>query len=412
MPRLSDTMTEGVLSRWVKQPGDTVHRGDVLAEIETDKATMELEAYDEGVLERTLVVAGTTVPIGVPIATIGDGSNVDTSAPPATRTPTTAATEPGSTPASDAAPTHLASGSVRTSPLARAIAREHGMDIASVIGTGPGGRIVRADVEAAVASMDGVPAPVPAREPSPSSPGARGEPADPAVSARPADERIPLTAIRRVTARRLTASAAVPHFYLTSVVDAERLLAFRGEVNNRLASDGTKISVTDLLVRACAITLRAHPQANSSWADDAILRHRHIHIGVAVALEDGLIVPVVRDADRKSVGEIATELLGLAGRARAGQLTPDEFTGGTFTISNLGMFGIDHFTALINPPEAAILAVGAATHEPVVREDRVVAGTTIKLTLSVDHRVLDGATAAAFLHDLRLILEEPLHIVV
>jgi pyruvate dehydrogenase E2 component (dihydrolipoamide acetyltransferase) len=195
-------------------------------------------------------------------------------------------------------------------------------------------------------------------------------------------------------------------------LDAERLLAFRTEVNNRLARTGTKLSVTDLLIRACAVTLRAHPQVNSSWGGDKILRHRRIHVGVAVALDDGLIVPVVRDADRKSLGEIGTEAHALAERARAGQLTPDEFTGGTFTISNLGMYGVDHFTAVINPPEAAILAVGAATEEPAVRDGQLVGRTTIKLTLSIDHRVLDGATAAAFLRDLKDTLQEPLRIVV
>jgi pyruvate dehydrogenase E2 component (dihydrolipoamide acetyltransferase) len=233
------------------------------------------------------------------------------------------------------------------------------------------------------------------------------------VATAPADdEEVPLSTVRRITARRLTESAAAPHFYLISVVDAERLLAFRTEVNDRLGQTGTKVSVTDLLIRACAVTLRAHPQVNSSWGGDKILRHRRIHVGVAVALDDGLIVPVVRDADRKSLGEIGTEAHALAERARAGRLTPDEFTGGTFTISNLGMYGVDHFTAVINPPEAAILAVGAATEEPVVRDGQLVGRTTIKLTLSIDHRVLDGATAAAFLRDLKDTLEEPLRIVV
>lgn len=226
------------------------------------------------------------------------------------------------------------------------------------------------------------------------------------------DEEVPLTAVRRITARRLTESATAPHFYLTSVIDAERLLDFRAEANARLAAAGTRITVTDLLVRACAVALRHHPQVNSSWGGDKILRHRRIYVGVAVALDDGLIVPVVRDADRKSLGEIATEARALADRARAGRLTPDEFAGGTFTISNLGMYGIDHFTVLINPPEAAILAVGTATQVPVVREGQVVSGATLKLTLSIDHRVLDGAAAAAFLRDLKETLEEPLRIVV
>jgi pyruvate dehydrogenase E2 component (dihydrolipoamide acetyltransferase) len=422
MPRLSDTMTEGVLSQWLKGEGEPVHRGDVLAEIETDKATMELEAYDEGVLERHLVAPGTTVPIGEPIAVIGDGTGA-AAAPAAASAPAPAelapvaepppaaqpaAPPPAAAPAEPAPAAQRDAAAVRTSPLARALAREHGIDLTTVTGTGPGGRIVRADVQSAIATAAPTAAPVAAQ---PAPPAAQPAPAAPPAPAA-GDEKIPLSAVRRITARRLTESAATPHFYLTAVVDAGRLLAFRAEINQRLGATGVKISVTDLLVRACAVTLRAHPQVNASWGGDHILRRANIHIGVAVALDDGLIVPVLRDADRKSIGEIASEAHALAVRARAGKLTPDEFTGGTFTISNLGMYGIDHFTAVINPPEAAILAVGAATPEPVVRDGQVVAATTMKLTLSIDHRVLDGATAAAFLHELVLVLEEPLRIVV
>ena len=211
---------------------------------------------------------------------------------------------------------------------------------------------------------------------------------------------------------RLTESAAAPHFYLTGVIDAGPLLAFRAEATDRLAAAGAKVTVTDLLVRACAVTLRGHPQVNSSWAGDKIILHRRIHVGVAVALDDGLIVPVIRDADRKSLREIAAEARVLAERARAGKLAPQEFTGGTFTISNLGMFGVNHLTAVINPPEAAILAVGAATEEPVIRDGQLAGRPTIKLTLSIDHRVLDGATAAAFLRDPKDTLQEPLRIVI
>ena len=234
-------------------------------------------------------------------------------------------------------------------------------------------------------------------------------PAAPAIQ--PDDEEIPLTTIRRVTARRLTESAAVPHFSLTSVVDTERLLAFRAEVNAALAEASGKVSVTDLLVRACAVALRAHPQVNSSWGGDTIVRHRRIHIGVAVATDAGLIVPVIRDADRKTVREVAADARSLAERAHAGTLAPSEFSGGTFTISNLGMYAVDHFTAIINPPEAAILAVGAATPTPVVRDGEVVVHSILKLTLSVDHRVVDGAPAAAFLRELKNIVQEPLRIV-
>ncbi|HEX6472894.1 MAG TPA: dihydrolipoamide acetyltransferase family protein [Streptosporangiaceae bacterium] len=403
MPRLSDTMQEGVLSRWLKAEGDQVHRGDVIAEIETDKATMDLEAYDEGVLERLLVPEGTTASIGTPLAIIGTGAGAAQEPPPV---PATLPRPPASTPpaAPETSTAQLADGPrVRTSPLARRIARDHGLDVTTVTGTGPGGRIVRADVEAAIAAAEATP-----ETPRPTA-------ASASVAAASADadvEEVPLTAVRRVTAQRLTESAAAPHFSLTSVVDAGRLLAFRAEINDRLADTGTKISVTDLLVRACAVTLRAHPRVNSSWGGDKILRHRRIHVGVAVAVADGLIVPVIRDTDRKSLGEIAAEAHVLVERARAGRLAPDEFRGGTFTISNLGMYGIDHFTAVINPPEAAILAVGAAAEEPVLRDGQVSARTTIKLTLSIDHRVLDGATAAEFLRDLRATLEEPLRIVI
>jgi pyruvate dehydrogenase E2 component (dihydrolipoamide acetyltransferase) len=422
MPRLSDTMAEGVLSKWLKAEGDQVHRGDVIAEVETDKATMEVEAYDEGVLTQHVVAEGTTVPIGAPIAVIGDGGGeaAQAAAPAAaeaapTPQPTTEAEPTGAAdvmpatqarvppPSEPAAPETR----VRTSPLARAIARDHGIDLATITGTGPGGRIVRADVEAAVEAAKQAPAP-----PTPSAPTPAPRTEAPSVTAGADDETVPLTAVRRITAERLTQSAAAPHFYLTSVVDAGRLLAFRKEVNERLADSGTKVTVTDLLVRACAVALRMHPQVNSSWGGDSIIRHRRINVGIAVALEEGLIVPVVRDADRKSLGEIATEARALAERARAGKLTPDEFTGGTFTISNLGMFGVDHFTAIINPPEAAILAVGAASEEPVLSNGNVETRTTIKFTLSIDHRTLDGATAAAFLRDLVAICEEPLRIVV
>jgi pyruvate dehydrogenase E2 component (dihydrolipoamide acetyltransferase) len=415
MPRLSDTMTEGVIGQWVKQEGDEVRRGDVLAEIETDKATMELEAYDNGVLTKVLVPAGETVPIGRPIALIGEEPGqaaAGSAAPPSAAPPSAAeATQPApprpETPPEPAAPGPTAGTAIRTSPLARAIARDHGLDLTTVRGTGPGGRIVRADVEAAVAAHDTAPAAPSSAAPAPAAaPGVA-----PVATATDDVEEIPLTAVRRVTARRLAESTTVPHFDLTTVVDAGALLAFRAQVNERLAP-GPRVSVTDLLVRACAVTLREYPQLNSSWGEDKILRHRRVHIGVAVALDEGLIVPVVRDADRKSVGEISAEIRALAERARAGRLSPDEFTGGTFTISNLGMYGIDHFTAVLNPPEAAILAVGSTTPEPVVRDGVVVPGTTMRLTLSIDHRVSDGAVGAAFLRELRNRLEEPLRIVI
>lgn len=401
MPRLSDTMEEGELTRWMKKVGDRVQKGDVLAEIETDKATMDLEAFDDGILEQLLVADGALVPIGQPVAVIGDGSNIVSGAGAAApAAPATAAAAPEAAPEAPAATAPAASAPVpvttrqRTSPLARKTAREHDLDLSLVVGTGPQGRITRTDVEAAIAAV------------------ALPSPAAATIPAGAGAQSIPISKIRRVTARRLTESQAVPHFFLTSVVDVERLVAFRAEVNASLAELGAKVSINDLFVRACAVVLRQHPGVNASWGGDAILRHDRINVGVAVATDDGLLVPVVTDADRKSLGTIAAETVELARLARTGGLSLAQMSGGTFTISNLGMFGIDQFTAVLNPPEAAILAVGAATDVPVVREGVLVAVPKVKITLTVDHRVLDGATAAAFLRDLTRLLEEPLRIVV
>ncbi|MDQ2668847.1 MAG: 2-oxo acid dehydrogenase subunit E2, partial [Gemmatimonadota bacterium] len=253
---------------------------------------------------------------------------------------------------------------------------QHDIDLTTVTGTGPSGRIVRADVDAVLGRQQPPPRP----------------PQEQSVVASPADEEVPLTAIRKITAQRLTESAAAPHFHLIAAVDAGPLLELRTALNNQVFSGDARCSVTDLLVRAVAVTLAAHREINASWGGDRVLRHGRVNVGIAVALDEGLIVPVIRDADRKGVAEIVAEARSLAERARAGRLTPDEFTGGTFTISNLGMFGIEHFTAVINPPESAILAVGAAREEPVVREGQVVIRSMMRLTLTSDHRVVDGAT--------------------
>ena len=426
MPRLSDTMAEGELSRWLKKVGDESHKGGVLAEIETDKATIGLEAFDVGILEQLLVEAGTLVPIGAPVAVIGDDSEtaaVDAPAAPAEdagdKAPNAGAAKTEPDKSAEAEPTQPEADAeksgtpvpknteLRTSPLARKIAREHDIDLATVAGTGPQGRIARADVEAAIAAGAASVKGEPAEEASTTS-RSTAAPAD----ASAATETIPVSKIRKVTARRLTESQTVAHFFLTSVVDVERLVAFRAEVNASLAALGTKVSLNDLFVRACAIVLRQHPGVNSSWGGDAVLRHKRINVGIAVATDDGLLVPVVADTDTKSLGAIAVETVELAGKARTGQLGLNEMSGGTFTISNLGMFDIDQFTAVINPPEAAILAVGSATDVPVVRDGQLLAVPKAKITLTVDHRVLDGATAAAFLRDLKKLLEEPLRIVV
>ncbi|HEY8295357.1 MAG TPA: dihydrolipoamide acetyltransferase family protein [Micrococcaceae bacterium] len=423
MPRLSDTMEEGVLSRWLKKEGDVVRQGDVIGEIDTDKATMELESFEDGILEKLLVPEGTTVAIGQPLAVIGDGSGTGGQAPaappqvgiaPPPQEAQAASAPPASTPVPAPAAVRPGAGPQRllSSPLARREAARHGLDPATITGTGPGGRIVRADVEAAVAAAETGPSQPEGQAPPAGQGPQRAQPPSSAPSSEPDSVEVPLTQMRKVTARRLTESAAAPHFYLTVVVGVDALFRFRSDVNERFADRGIKVSVTDLLVRACAVTLRTHPQVNSSWAGDKILAHRRINIGVAVALDEGLIVPVVAGADAKSLDQIAAETRSLAEKARSGTLTLQEFSGGTFTVSNLGMFGIDNFTAVINPPEAAILAVGAATREPFVQDGELQSRSIMKITMTSDHRVLDGATAAAFLSDLKRRLEDPLRIVI
>ena len=427
MPRLSDTMEEGTLSQWVKHEGDRVRKGDILAVIETDKAAMEMEAYDEGVLTRILVEEGSSVPIGAPIAVIGDqatGVAAAPAAPRAAQAPAAAAPPSGQGPAAPGAATAVAPQpspapppeQVRTSPLARSLARKHGVDLTAISGTGPGGRIVRADIEDAARRLgvvQAVPPPAAQAVTRPTAPAPIRPAAPPPAAAAPpapwADtEEVALSTVRRLTAERLAASAReAPHFYLTVVAEADELLAFRTEANER-GSGGIKITVTDLLTKACATALAAHPEVNVSWDQTRILRHHHINIGIAVAIDDGLIVPVIRDADCKTLTEIARQAHDLTARARSRRLTPDELSGGTFTISNLGMYGIRQFTAVINSPQAAILAVGAAARQPVVRGEQVTIATTITLTLSIDHRALDGATAAGFLTDLKKLIEEPL----
>ena len=441
MPRLSDTMTEGTVSTWTKGVGDRIEKGDIIAEIETDKATMELEAYDAGVLEQILVDVGKTVPIGEVIAVIGDGSG-------AAAAPAAASTAPAATPATESEPSVPAAAAPSApapatpapsapsatpppstngthplaSPLARSIARDAGLDLASVAGSGPGGRIVRADVQHAIAALTSVPVPQTPQAVAPAAPvavvAAPPSPAAPVVqlATGPDDEEIALNNVRRITARRLVESMQqAPHFYLTSVVAADELVAARARINEGLAAlavarseQATKISVNDIVVKAVAVALRAHPEVNVSFGGDKLIRHHRVHVGVAVAIPDGLIVPVIRDADTKTVTQISAETRDLATRARAGKLKPDEFTGSTFSVSNLGMFGVDQFTAVINPPEAAILAVGATKQEAVVRDGQIVVGYTMAITLSVDHRALDGATGAKFLADLTALLENPL----
>ncbi|MFC4052045.1 dihydrolipoamide acetyltransferase family protein [Actinomadura syzygii] len=416
MPRLSDTMEEGVISSWQKKPGDEVAVGDVIVDIETDKAVMEYEAYEAGVLEKILVAEGETAAIGAPIAVLAPVGGAAAPAPAAARpeagpepeparepAPVAAAPAVQAAPASAPASAPQRSGRSRppSSPLARRLARDHGLDLATLSGSGPGGRIVRADIEAAIRTTTPASAPAAA-------------PAAPAVKAQAVDdpdvEAVPLNRFRKVAARRLVESKReAPHFYLNREVDAEPLLAFRATLNEALAP--AKVSVNDLIVKAVATGLREHPAVNVSYTEENLLFHKRVHVGIAVAVEDGLLVPVIKDADRKSVSEIGRETRELAGKARDGKLSPQEMSGGTFSVSNLGMFGVDSFSAVINPPEAAILAVGGIRDEPVVRDGQVVPGKRLALTLSVDHRATDGATGAKFLDRLATLLENPLLIV-
>jgi pyruvate dehydrogenase E2 component (dihydrolipoamide acetyltransferase) len=414
MPRLSDTMEEGVVSSWHKKPGDKVSAGDALVDIETDKALMEYEAYEDGVLGEILVGEGDTAAIGTPIAVLVTDGAVPSPRPSAETSETAEKPAEVSAPAIAEPPAEVpaAAANARTrppsSPLARRIARENGVDLSTLTGSGPGGRIVRADVEAAAldaAVLSAQPA-APATQAVTSTP----RPAAPAAAEDDDTERVPLSRIRKVTARRLAESMrTAPHFYLTRIVDVEELLAFRATLNAALAP--AKLSVNDLIVKACATALRENPVLNVSFTEEHLLVHKRVHVGVAVALDEGLVVPVIRDTDRKSVSQIGAETRELAGRAREQRLTQQEMSGGTFTVSNLGMFGVDAFTAVINPPEAAILAVGATRKDVVFRDGEVVPRDRMTLTLSIDHRACDGATGAAFLGQLAELLENPLRIV-
>ncbi len=429
MPALSPTMEEGTLARWAKREGDAVSPGDVIAEIETDKATMEVEAVDEGVLGRIVVPEGTEgVKVNAVIAWLleegedasalpVDGDAATAPAPaapdPAPESEPEAAPEPASPPAAEApaaaapAPVAVEDGRIAASPLARRMAKQAGLDLAAIAGSGPHGRIVKRDIEQALAA--GTPAadaPVPEVAAPAPAPAAPARPT--AAAADPEDREIPHSNVRKVIARRLTeADREIPQIYLSVDIEIDRLLAARREVNETL--DGpAKVSVNDMVIKAAALALRQAPAVNARWTDTATVMLGAVDISVAVATEGGLITPIVFDADRKGLAQIANEMKELAGRAREGRLKPEEYQGGSFTVSNLGMYGIGHFTSIINPPQAAILAVGAGAQKVVVRGGEMQVATVMTCTLTCDHRVIDGALGAQWLQAFKGFVERPL----
>jgi pyruvate dehydrogenase E2 component (dihydrolipoamide acetyltransferase) len=397
MPKLGFDMAEGLLVRWVKGEGDSVQKGEVLAEIETDKATIEVEAEAGGVVHKHLVPEHTSVPVGAPIAVIGEpGERIDAAELVGQASgPAAAARQgipvPGKVMATESAEDGdgRLPGGVRASPLARRLAAEGGINLRDLAGSGPHGRIVKRDVQA-VLGAPGAAAPQRSFE----------------------TERVPLSKLRATIGRRMTASKQqVPHFYVSADLDAGPLMALRRDLNSRLPED-SKFSVNDFLVKAAALALAEFPNLNSGLEGDQIVRHGEINVGVAVALEEGLLTVVVRQADQTPLRQLSSELRELVGRARAGRVRPGDIEGSTFTVSNLGMYQVDHFIAIINPPEAAILAVGSVREEPVVQAGAIVPGTRLQVTLSADHRVTDGAEAARWLQVFRSYTEAPVHLLV
>ncbi|SHL31041.1 pyruvate dehydrogenase E2 component (dihydrolipoamide acetyltransferase) [Roseovarius marisflavi] len=432
MPALSPTMEEGTLAKWLVKEGDTVNAGDLLAEIETDKATMEFEAVDEGTIGKILIEEGTEgVKVNTAIAVLleegesaddikaGDSSAGGSAAPAEAEAPKDDAKSETASPAAasetkaPAAPTDGDGGRIFASPLARRIAADKGVDLAGLTGSGPHGRIVKADVEGAKPSA------APAKEATKS---ADKAPAPASMASGPSSEavmamyqgreyeEVKLDGMRKTIAARLTeAKQTVPHFYLRRDIKLDALMKFRGELNKQLEGRGVKLSVNDFIIKACALALQAVPDANAVWAGDKVLKLKPSDVAVAVAIEGGLFTPVLKDAEMKSLSALSTEMKDLASRARDRKLAPQEYQGGTFAISNLGMFGIDNFDAVINPPHGAILAVGAGKKQPVVGSDGELAvATVMSVTLSVDHRVIDGAMGAELLNQIVDNLENPM----
>ncbi|MCG8352262.1 MAG: 2-oxo acid dehydrogenase subunit E2 [Chloroflexales bacterium] len=424
MPRLSDTMSEGAVGRWLKQPGDAIEVGEIIAEIETDKATMELESFESGTLQKIVIPEGQTVPIGEIIAFIGDGSVAPE--PIAAPAPAAASAAPASGATATVAavqttplPPIQANGHaerVKASPVARRIAAEAGIDLRLIQGTGPGGRIIKENVEAYLQTQgkEGV-APAPAVSAPAPSPTAAPAPVEPVPA--PAGEVVAMSRMRRAIARTMNASKpGTPHIYITLEVDMAAAMQLRQQINESGAAP-VKVSVNDLVVKAAAKALHKFPIINSSYAttpdgQPGVVQHQQINIGVAVALDEGLVAPVVTDADKKSVGAIAAEIKDMASRARAGKIKPNELDGGTFQVSNMGMFEVVEFVSIITPPQAASLAVGAVRQTPVVRDGAIEIGEMMFVTISADHRVIDGATAAQYLQELKRLLQSPMSLLV
>jgi pyruvate dehydrogenase E2 component (dihydrolipoamide acetyltransferase) len=409
MPKMGFDMEAGTLLRWLKTEGDPVKQGEVIAEIETDKATVEIESFATGVVQRVLVKEGEEVPVGTTIALVGEPGEGPPSPPSPVEKEEAAPEAKPTAPAAEAPPVaekEVEAGAeerIKASPVARRLAAEAGIDLASLTGTGPGGRIIKDDVEQFLARRErpaAISTPAPAR------------PAPPVQPVPAAGERQALSRMRQTIASRMTQSkTTAPHFYVTTEIDMGEAMAFRQEINATVTEDVEKVSVNDLIVRAVALALHKFPRLNASYQGDVIQVYPEINIGVAVALDEGLITPVVHQVDQKSLVELARAAKGVIERARSGKLRSDDLTGGTFTVSNLGMFDVDDFIAIINPPEAAIVAAGSVREVPVIENGEVKSAQRMKLTVSADHRVTDGAEAARFLQEVKRLLQSPLWLV-
>lgn len=393
MPKLSDTMEEGIILKWRKKEGDKVKTGEIIADIQSDKADMEQEAYDSGVILKIFPKEGDGIKVGAPLVIIGkEGEDITAmltegatdKAPKTPKEHSDTVAVPEKNIASPRFPDDSGDARKKASPLAKKIAQENNIDLVSIAGSGPMGRVVKKDVEnqigaSSIGSMKSI--------------------------AAGATKEIPLSMMRKTIAKRLVESkTTIPHFYLTAEINMKRAIEFRSSLNN---SGDIKISYNDLVVKAAALALRQNPKANSSFAGDKIVQHGRIDVSIAVAIDDGLITPVLRNADEKGLAEISSETKELAKKARENKLKPEEFSNGTFTVSNLGMYDIENFAAIINPPEGAILAIGSIVEKPIVEDGSIVVGNTMKVTMSCDHRVIDGAIGAQFLQSLKRILENP-----